>query len=69
MTDPLTFAANLLLIQTYVPATVLTGIAPAWSLTTELTFYLVLPLLAAGAALLAGAARRRRRRLRAGPAC
>ncbi|MDH2444383.1 acyltransferase [Amnibacterium sp. CER49] len=53
LTDPLTAAANLLLVQTFLPATMLTGIATAWSLTTEVSFYLVLPLLAAGAAALA----------------
>jgi peptidoglycan/LPS O-acetylase OafA/YrhL len=53
ITDPGVLLPNLLLVQSLVPATVATGIGPAWSLTTELTFYLLLPLLAFGAAALA----------------
>jgi peptidoglycan/LPS O-acetylase OafA/YrhL len=34
-----------LFLQNYQPATVLTGIGPAWSLAVEVVFYLVLPLL------------------------
>jgi len=46
ITDPITFLANLTLTQTFFPGTIQTGINPSWSLTTELTFYAVLPLLA-----------------------
>lgn len=46
ITDPLTLLANLTLLQTFFPGTIQTGINPSWSLTTELTFYAVLPLLA-----------------------
>lgn len=51
--DPEVFVANLLLVQGYTPATVLTGVGPAWSLVVEVAFYGVLPLLAVLAALLA----------------
>jgi peptidoglycan/LPS O-acetylase OafA/YrhL len=37
---------NLLLLQNASPDTIFTGIGPAWSLTVEAGFYLVLPLLA-----------------------
>lgn len=37
---------NLGLLQTFFPHTIQTGINPAWSLTTELCFYIALPLLA-----------------------
>jgi peptidoglycan/LPS O-acetylase OafA/YrhL len=46
MTDPLKLVLNLGLFQTFFPDTIQTGINPAWSLTTELCFYAVLPLLA-----------------------
>ena len=36
--------ANFLLLQSYHPSTILTGIGPAWSLCVEVVFYLVLPL-------------------------
>jgi peptidoglycan/LPS O-acetylase OafA/YrhL len=45
MTDPVDLAANLTLLQTFFPETIQTGINPAWSLTTELCFYVLLPLL------------------------
>jgi peptidoglycan/LPS O-acetylase OafA/YrhL len=45
--------ADLSMFHTIAPATVKTGLGVSWSLTTELCFYLVLPLLAAGAAWLA----------------
>jgi len=38
--------ANLTLVQNFSPDGLQTGIAPSWSLTTELCFYVVLPLLA-----------------------
>lgn len=46
LTDPLKLLLNLGLLQTFFPSTIQTGINPAWSLTTELCFYAVLPLLA-----------------------
>jgi peptidoglycan/LPS O-acetylase OafA/YrhL len=46
MSDPLTLLLNVTLTQTFVPDAVQTGINPSWSLTTELTFYLLLPVLA-----------------------
>jgi peptidoglycan/LPS O-acetylase OafA/YrhL len=36
---------NGLLVQNYHPATIATGIGPAWSLAVEVAFYLILPLL------------------------
>lgn len=47
MTDPGDLAANLLLVHSLFPATLQTGINPSWSLTAELCFYLVVPLLSA----------------------
>lgn len=49
LTDPVGIGLNLLLVQTYVPAYVLTGVGTAWSLTAEIAFYIVMPLLAIGA--------------------
>lgn len=46
LTDPLQILANLLIVQTYIPQYVLTGIGPAWSLTAEIAFYVALPLMA-----------------------
>jgi len=46
MTDPIGLLLNLSLLQTFVPEHLQTGINPSWSLTTELTFYALLPLLA-----------------------
>ncbi len=46
MTDPGLLLRALLFVQGYQPGTVLTGIGPAWSLSVEVVFYLVLPLLA-----------------------
>ena len=43
ITDPWHLLAHLTLTQTFFPATLQTGINPAWSLTTEWTFYMVLP--------------------------
>jgi peptidoglycan/LPS O-acetylase OafA/YrhL len=40
---------DFLLVQNYDPATIITGIGPAWSLAVEAVFYLLLPVLAAGA--------------------
>lgn len=43
LTDALDVLLHLSLLQTFVPAQMQTGIPPAWSLTTELSFYLALP--------------------------
>lgn len=50
LTDPVTIVVNLALVQTYVPGQLLTGIGPAWSLTTEIAFYALMPLAAVAAA-------------------
>nr|WP_246377283.1 acyltransferase [Nocardioides ginsengisegetis] len=44
---------SLTFLQTLIPQFTLTGIQPAWSLTTELTFYLLLPVMFMAAATLA----------------
>lgn len=54
MAAPVDLALNVSLLSTFVPDTLQTGIPPAWSLTTELTFYAALPLLAAVPLWLAG---------------
>lgn len=46
MTNPLDIVLNLSLLQTFFPSTIQTGINPSWSLSAELTLYLLLPLLA-----------------------
>ena len=46
MTDPQPLLLNLSLLQTFSPDHLQTGINPSWSLTTELTFYALLPVLA-----------------------
>jgi peptidoglycan/LPS O-acetylase OafA/YrhL len=46
-------AQDAALVQNYHPSTLLTGIAPAWSLAVEVAFYLTLPLLAAAGLLFA----------------
>jgi peptidoglycan/LPS O-acetylase OafA/YrhL len=43
--DPGVLLANAAMLQNYFPASMDTGIGPAWSLAVELVFYLVLPLL------------------------
>lgn len=53
LTEPVGIALNLLLLQTYVPGWVLTGIGASWSLSTEFAFYIALPLLAIGAGAVA----------------
>ncbi|GAA4820417.1 acyltransferase family protein [Nocardioides caeni] len=45
LTDPVTFLANLFLVQGWFPSTIFTGLGVSWSLITEFTFYLVLPFL------------------------
>jgi peptidoglycan/LPS O-acetylase OafA/YrhL len=47
MTDLGAIAANLALVHTLLPGTIKTGLGVSWSLTAEICFYLVLPLLAA----------------------
>jgi peptidoglycan/LPS O-acetylase OafA/YrhL len=42
--DPLLFMTNAAFLQGFHPTTIITGIGPAWSLVTEVNFYLVLPL-------------------------
>lgn len=49
ISDPGIIASNLLLAHTLTPWTIKTGLGVSWSLTTEVCFYLVLPLLAFGA--------------------
>jgi peptidoglycan/LPS O-acetylase OafA/YrhL len=60
ITDPLTALADVSMLHTLLPGTVKTGLGVSWSLTTELTYYLALPLLAVAAVSLArrGASRR-----------
>jgi peptidoglycan/LPS O-acetylase OafA/YrhL len=67
--EPSTLVKNLLLVQSYDPHTLLTGIGPAWSLVIEVAFYLTLPLLATLAVTLArpGMSRRGRRRAALAP--
>jgi peptidoglycan/LPS O-acetylase OafA/YrhL len=63
--DPKTFVLDVLLVQTYVPHAIWSGILPTWSLTVEVAFYLVLPLLGFAALRLAGGAVGGRRRIAA----
>lgn len=49
LTDPLDWMANLTLLHNLTPWTIGTGLAVSWTLTVELVFYLVMPLLAVGA--------------------
>ena len=46
ITDPGLLLLNLSLLQSFVPDALQTGINPSWSLTTEYTFYALVPLLA-----------------------
>jgi peptidoglycan/LPS O-acetylase OafA/YrhL len=50
--DRTVWIANLTLTQIYVPKTLFAGLTQMWSLSVEVSFYLVLPLLALGAAKL-----------------
>jgi peptidoglycan/LPS O-acetylase OafA/YrhL len=52
LSDSRTFLSDLFLVQTYQPGTIWTGILPAWSLTVEVAFYLLLPLVVYGASKL-----------------
>lgn len=49
MTDPGAILANLFLVHTLTPWTIKTGLGVSWSLTAEICFYLVLPVLAVAA--------------------
>jgi peptidoglycan/LPS O-acetylase OafA/YrhL len=44
ITNPVDLSLHLSLLHTFVPAQMQTGIPPAWSLMTELVFYLMLPI-------------------------
>lgn len=59
ITDPGQLLLNLTLLQTFFPDSIQTGINPAWSLTTELCFYVLLPLLAVPLVRLTGGDPRR----------
>ena len=62
LTDPRTFFLDVFLLQSYVPDGIWSGILPAWSLTIEVAFYLMLPLLGLAALAFArGRAHCRRR--------
>jgi peptidoglycan/LPS O-acetylase OafA/YrhL len=70
LTSPSVLAPTFLLVQQYNPATIMSGIGPAWSLAVEVVFYLVLPVLVVPVARLApkAASRGRRVLLLCGPA-
>lgn len=53
MTDPLSVLLHLTLLQNYFPSGLQTGINSSWTLTVEITFYALLPLLAWGGSRLA----------------
>jgi peptidoglycan/LPS O-acetylase OafA/YrhL len=63
--DPGLLLKDALLVQELSPGTLSSGIEPAWSLSVELTFYLLLPLLGLLAFRLASGTASRRRRLAA----
>ena len=63
--DPALLLEDALLIQELSPRTLSSGIEPAWSLSVEVTFYLLLPLLGLLAAWLAARAGSRRHRIAA----
>lgn len=60
LTDPLQIFANLLLAQMFIPQYVMTGLPVSWTLTAEITFYLVLPLMALSAMGIAKASKNTR---------
>jgi peptidoglycan/LPS O-acetylase OafA/YrhL len=62
LTEPGLLLKNVLLVQNYVPSSILTGISPVWSLAVEVVFYLALPGLGLLAWLLARSASTRRGR-------
>lgn len=53
--DAAQWASHLLLVQNYVPVPVADGLSHLWSLSTEVSFYLLLPLFGAGLVRLHGA--------------
>jgi peptidoglycan/LPS O-acetylase OafA/YrhL len=57
LTDPLVLFSNLFMVQTLIPEAIKTGIPAAWSLTVEMVFYIVMPLLALAAFKLSRRAR------------
>ena len=63
MHSPSLLLQNAVLLQNYRPKTIATGIVPAWSLTVELAFYLLLPVLVIAATKLAGEATTHRQRV------
>jgi peptidoglycan/LPS O-acetylase OafA/YrhL len=65
LTDPKTFFLDVFLLQTYVPEGIWSGILPAWSLTIEVAFYFMLPLLGLAALAFARGPTRGRRRIAA----
>lgn len=62
LTEPGLLLKNVLLVQNYMPNSILTGIGPAWSLAVEVVFYLALPGLGLLGWLLARSASTRRGR-------
>lgn len=46
-TAPSLLAQNLLFVQTWLPGSMMTGIGPAWTLSVEVVFYLLLPVIGA----------------------
>jgi peptidoglycan/LPS O-acetylase OafA/YrhL len=62
MSEPKTLLLDLLLVQSYLPQAIWSGILPSWSLTIEVAFYLLLPVLGLAAfAFAQGRARCHRR--------
>lgn len=53
LTEPIKFLANALLVHMFFPQFVMSGLPVAWSLTAEITFYVVVPLIALAAVGLA----------------
>lgn len=46
-TSPVLLAQNLLFLQTFLPGSMMTGLGPAWTLSVEVVFYLLLPVIGA----------------------
>lgn len=57
LTNPIVLISNLFMVQTLIPEAIKTGIPAAWSLTVEMVFYVVMPLLALAAFKLSRRAR------------
>ncbi|RFA08315.1 hypothetical protein B7R54_03055 [Subtercola boreus] len=53
ITNPWSVLAHITLVQNFIPGELQTGLSASWTLTSELTFYLLLPFLCIGAASLA----------------